>query len=433
MNIWLLIFVFALFAVIIVSYMFKETDFLAISLLCCFLAATVTGIVEGVGLERFLLFVDFEAIIVILSMTIITKIAQDSNILEFIAVKLFKLSRGNRRVFFYFICVIAALLAAIINDFVVVLILAPIVIRLCHYLKIRSGTYLIGMTMSINTGSMLAPFSSSENIIIYHHFNLNLFYFVQFYWIFTFLLIFITLFLMDKFILSKEPEIEELQRDIVLELVDADILIHNKKMFYVNSIAIIVTLALFVILPLLYLTAGFSAFILVIVNKHYTKKKMRDLLRDMHWELIFFLISLFVVVGCLTIAGLKEFILFLIPFESMPPFGVYVLILIFVSFLCGFIVSTPIALIFIPILDVLIARGGFNSIPLLFALFIGINIGGNLTPTGTSASLTSLKVARESSVENFDYKRLLKIGLSFGILYIILAIGYLFILTMIFQ
>ncbi len=432
MNAGLLLFVVALFVVIIVSYMFKESDFLAISLLCCFLAATVTGMVMGLEINDFLSFIDFEAIIVILSMTIITKIAQDSNILEYIAVKLFRLSRGNQRAFFYLMCLIATTMAAVMSDFVVVLVLAPIVVRLCHYLKIRAGTYLLGMAICINVGGTLAPFSSGENIIIYHHFDLTLLYFVQFYWLFAFFLVFVTMFLIDKLFLSKEPKIDKMQKNFVLELIDEDDLIKNKKMFYINSVAIIVTLVLFVLLPLLYLTAAFSAFILVIINKHYTKKKMSDLLRDMHWELIFFLISLFIVVGCLNALGLGEIILAVIPFKSMPPFAAYVSILLIVSFLCGFVVATPMALIFIPVIDGLIAYEGFNAVPLLFAFYIGINLGGNLSPTGSSTDITTLKIAKESSVENLTYSRLLKIGFCFAILHLLLAIGYLFLLMLIF-
>ena len=141
MELILLIVVFILFILIILSYTKSNLDFVAISLLCCFIAATITGLVTGIGFDSFIGFIEWEAIIIILSMSIITKIAQDSNILEFVAIRLFKLSRGEQRIFFWLLCIITTLLAAVISDVVVVLILAPIVVRLCHFLKIRAGTY----------------------------------------------------------------------------------------------------------------------------------------------------------------------------------------------------------------------------------------------------------------------------------------------------
>ena len=236
----LLIFLFIIFAIIIISYSIKGTDFVAISLLSMFIGATVTGLILNIDISQFINFVEWEAILIILSMSIITKIAQDSNVLEYIAVKLFKLSRGNQRMFLYLLCLITTFLAAIISDVVVVLILAPVVVRLCHFLKIRAGTYLLGMTICINIGSIITPFSSGENIIISTYFNLDTFYFIQNYWLFSFFLLFTTIFLIDKFILSKEPKIEEQQKNFVLELIDADVMIKNKKMFYINSFAIII-------------------------------------------------------------------------------------------------------------------------------------------------------------------------------------------------
>ncbi len=430
MDVPLLIVIFIIFAIIIISYSIKNVDFVAISLLGCFIAGLITALVTGITFQTIISFIEFEAIIIILSMSIITKVAQDSNILEFLAVKLFKISKGDQRVFFYLLCIITTLLAAIITDVVVVLILAPVVIRLCHFLKIRAGTYLLGMTICINIGSIITPFSSGENIIISTFFNLNTLYFIQHYWLFSFSLLFLTIFLIDQFILSKEPLIEVQQRKIVLELVDAEVIIKNKKYFYFNAIAIIVTIVLFAILPLLYLTAAISAFILVLVNRKFTNKPMKEILKDVEWEIIFFFISLYVVVGCLLQAGFRE-IFESIPFENMNPFLLYFLILMIVSGISGLVANTPTALAFIPIVETLITDFHFAPVPLFFAFIIGINLGGNLIPQGAAADMMTLKIARDSGVENLNYKRLLKIGASFAVIHIAASILYLFFLTLV--
>lgn len=427
----LLIIIFVLFALILVSYSLKDLDFVAISLIACFGAATITGVVKGLGIWTFIQYIEFEAIIVILSMSIITKIAQDSNILEYLAVKLFKISKGNQRVFFYLICFITTLLAAIISDVVVVLILAPVVVRLCRFLKVRAGTYLLGMTICINIGSIITPFSSGENIIISTAFNLDTLYFIQNYWLFSFFLLFVTIFLIDRFLLSKEPKIEEQQKKYILDLVDADVMIRNRKMFYINSIAIVVTIALFAILPYLYLTAAFAALILVLLNKNFTNKPMGDLLKDVEWEVIFFFISLYVVIGCMLEAGFKD--LFEgIPFESFDPFLLFLFVLIAVSLISGFVANTPTALIFIPVLELLINEFNFPPVPLLFAFIIGINIGGNLLPQGAACDVLTLKIAQNHGVENLNYRRLMIVGAAFAGIHILFSIGYLFILSILF-
>lgn len=425
----LLIIIFILFILIILSYSKSNLDFVAISLLCCFIAATITGIITGIGFDTFIGYIEWEAIIIILSMSIITKIAQDSNILEYVAVKLFKFSRGEQRIFFWLLCIITTLLAAIISDVVVVLILAPIVIRLCHFLKIRAGTYLLGMTICINIGSIITPFSSGENIIISTAFMLDTIYFIRYYWIFSFFLLFATIFLIDRFILRKEPKIEDIQKKYVIDLIDTDIMVKNKKMFYINSIAIIITIILFAILPLLYLTAIISTTILVLINKGYTKKSMSELLRDIEWEIIFFFISLYVVIGCMLAAGFQE-IFTAIPFETFNPILISFLLLIIVSFISGVVANTPTALIFIPIVQTLTAD--FGSVPLLFSFIIGINLGGNFIPQGAACDMMTLKIARDSGVENMSYKRLLKMGALFAFIHLGISIVFLFILVPLF-
>ena len=95
MDLVLLIIIFVLFFLIILSYSKSNLDFVAISLLCCFIAASITFNIKGTDIDEFISFIEWPAIIIILSMSLITKIAQDSNILEFVAVKLFKLSKGD--------------------------------------------------------------------------------------------------------------------------------------------------------------------------------------------------------------------------------------------------------------------------------------------------------------------------------------------------
>jgi Na+/H+ antiporter NhaD/arsenite permease-like protein len=407
-NLPLLIFVFIVFALIIVSYSMKNVDFVAVSLISMFVAAFVTGLVLEVPLgfdnwfDNFVLSIEWQAIIIIMSMSIISKIAQDSNVLEYLAVKIFKISKGNQRYFLYLLCVITTLLAAVISDVVVVIILAPVVVRLCHFLKIRAGTYLLGMTICINIGSIITPFSSGENIIISTWFAIDTIFFVQYFWVFSFALLFLTIFLIDKLMLSKEPKIEVQQKEFVLELISTDVMIKNKTMFYFNSIAMLVTIVLFVVLPLLYLTAAISAVILVLVNRKYTNKPMGKILKDVEWEIIFFFISMYVVINCMLQAGFRD-IIGMIPFESFGAILTVFIILILVSLLSGFVANTPITLIFLPIIEVLIDEFAFPAIPLLFAFIVAINIGGNILPSGAAADMMTLKVAKDSGVENLGW------------------------------
>jgi Na+/H+ antiporter NhaD/arsenite permease-like protein len=429
MEVLILVISFIFFGLIILSYTIERLDFVAISLLLSFICAALTGVALQLGIWDFVKYIEFEAIITILAMSIITKIAEDSNILEYLAVELFKLSKGNQRVFFYLICIITTLLAAVITDVVVVLIIAPVVIRLCHFLKIRSGTYLMGMTICINIGSIITPFSSGENIIISSAFNLDSPYFIQNFWIFSFFLLFMTVFLLDSKVLNLEERIGQREKTLMIDLINSDILVKNKKMFLLNSFGIVITILLFIFLPELYLVAMVSAMVLVLLNKGFTSKRMSDLLRDVEWEVIFFFISLYIVIGCLLEAGFRE-IFINIPFQIFPPMLLAIVILLVVSLLSGFVANTPTVLIFIPIIQTIITEFGFPATPLIFALIVGVNLGGNIFPQGAAADLMTLKVARDSGVDNLNYRRLLKNGALFALIHIAISTVYIVILSL---
>lgn len=429
-DIPLLIFIMIIFALVIISYTLEEADFLSISIILSFLAATITGIALNLNLEDFIGHINFEAILIILGISVITKIAQDSNILEYISVKLFRLAGGKRRRFFLLLCTLTTLLAAVITDVVVVIILGPVVIRLCRFLRIQAGTYLIGMGICVNIGSTLTPFSTGKNIIISTAFNLDTVYFIQFYWVFAFILLAITIFLMDRMFLQKEPHIEKQTKKLYLDLINDDVVIKNKKMFYFNSIAIVITIVLFVIIPELYLTAIFSAFILVIVNRRFTEKKAVQFFREVEWEIIFFFISLYLIIGCALEAGFKD-LFELIPFGMLPPFLIPIIVLVFVSVISGFVANNPVAVILLPIIEVLSKSAG-STVPIYFAFIFGLSLGGNLIPQASSVNMMTLSIAKEAEVDNLNYNRSLKVGSTFTLVHVGVALIYTIILTLIF-
>ncbi|TXT61392.1 MAG: Arsenical pump membrane protein [Promethearchaeota archaeon] len=429
MNLILIFVIIILFLIVLASYSIRKVDYLSIAILAALFAATLTAIYTGADFEFFLNEIGFQAIIVILCMNIITNLAIQSNILEFLAIKLFKISKGNNRLFFYSICFITTILAAIISDVIVAIILAPIIIRLCRILKINAGTYLLGMAMCINIGSILTPFSSGKNIIISTTFGLDTLYFIQHFWIFSFFLWFITVFIMDRLFLSKEAEIDPQQRLYVMELINDEIVIKDKRIFYINSIAIILTVICFVIIPQLYLVAAFSAFLLIILNREFTKKKAGDILEELEWEVIFFFIALYIIVACLKAAGFKDLLL-LIPFDVLSTPLMAILLLLVVAFINAFVANNPTALFLIPFIEVLLFEYSFPTAPIFFAFIIAINLGGNFLPSGCTCNVFLLKTAQDNNISNLDYKRFFKVGSILTAFHLLLAVGYLFLITL---
>jgi len=420
MEIIAAILVFIIFVIILISYSKEKLDFVSISLLGMILCIVIVSLSTPITFEEFMNYIEFKALIVILSMQIITQILQESNVLEYVAIRMFRLSRGNQRLFLYIICLTGAILAAVISDVVVALILVPIIIRICNFLKIKAGTYLLSLTIVINIGSIFTPFSSGENIIIAQHFQLDTIYFVINYWSVALILLFLTILFIDILILRKEPKIEFEQSQLIMEILDPSMVITDKKLFIFNGISFLLIIISFVIIPEIYVVALIAAMIMVLVNNKRGERPLKEILKEINWEIIFFFIALFVVIGCLQIVGIFD----LFQLGALQNFNIYIVSLIIlwsVSFLSGILANTPTMLLFLPIIDSLIGDYNFSPVPLIFALLIGVNLGGNILPQGAMCDVFTLKMAQENKVENFTFKRLLKNGAIFAGIHILIS------------
>jgi len=417
MEILYQILIFIIFIIILVSYSREKWDFVSISLLGMIICALIVAFSSSLTIKDYIGFIEIKALILILSMQIITQISKESHLLEYFAIRMFRLSRGNQRLFLYIICLTGAFLAAMISDVVVVLILVPIIIRICSFLKVKAGTYLLALTIVINIGSIFTPFSSGENIIISQHFQLNTSYFITYYWGFSFIILFLTIFLIDFLILRKEPKIEIARKELILEILNPSIVIINKKLFVFNAIFFLGTIISFVLISQMYIIALISAMILVLVNNRHGERPLKEVLKKINWEIVFFFIAMFIIIGCMKEIGIFD-IIQLKNLRDYNPIIMSVIILLLVSFLSGLLANTPIMLIFLPIIDSLISVFNFPSIPLIFSLLVAVNLGGNILPQGAMCDVFTLKIAQENNVENLTYKRLLKNGAIFALIHI---------------
>ncbi len=417
MEILYQILIFIIFIIILVSYSREKWDFVSISLLGMIICALIVAFSSSLTIKDYIGFIEIKALILILSMQIITQISKESHLLEYFAIRMFRLSRGNQRLFLYIMCLTGAFLAAMISDVVVVLILVPIIIRICSFLKVKAGTYLLALTIVINIGSIFTPFSSGENIIISQHFQLNTSYFITYYWGFSFIILFLTIFLIDFLILRKEPKIEIARKELILEILNPSIVIINKKLFVFNAIFFLGTIISFVLISQMYIIALISAMILVLVNNRHGERPLKEVLKKINWEIVFFFIAMFIIIGCMKEIGIFD-IIQLKNLRDYNPIIMSVIILLLVSFLSGLLANTPIMLIFLPIIDSLISVFNFPSIPLIFSLLVAVNLGGNILPQGAMCDVFTLKIAQENNVENLTYKRLLKNGAIFALIHI---------------
>ncbi|MHA1647345.1 MAG: SLC13 family permease [Promethearchaeota archaeon] len=427
-NTFAIISVLVLFVAVMIIFSQDKLDYVAYSIIAAVLACIITSICCGTTLEEFVTQIEPKPLIFIFSMQIIVLISEKHKIFQWVAVKTLHIAKGNHRTFFYLICITGTFCAAIIADVTVAIIFVPLTIRACRILKIKPAPYLFGISITINIGSIITPFSSSENILIASNFDLSTVWFFENFGVFVIFALIGTLILLDITMLSKITPPEEYQKRILMEIMDPKLVIVNKKKFIQNAIYFSVTILGFIFFSeYAYLIALTAAIIISLLNKtELTKNSMH-----IDWNVLFFFTSLFLLIGCMSFNGTFEIIKDLL---STIDTGNILIIsigtLIITSLLSGFLANSPTALIGITLIQDLYGMNPPAAV--LIAFILGINLGGNILPQGAACDVFTLRIAMENKIEGFTYKTLLKRGGSFALIHIAFSIIYLIIFTLIF-
>ncbi|MBY9003083.1 MAG: anion permease [Candidatus Lokiarchaeota archaeon] len=408
----------------------NKIDYFPFALIIAVIAVVLMRTLWNLNEVEILGFINFNTLIFIFGIQIIIYFATSDRVLEYLAIKLIHITKGNNRLFFYMICIFTGTIVAFIEDLTLSLILVPLIYRTCRILEIPAGTYMMGMTITINIGAILTPISSLKNLIIGEEFGWGFGeYFANMGILFLISLI-LTIFLIDKFILKKEEKPTERNKEILLSMLDPKIVIEDKKFFILTISIILATFSAMFIGFEPAIVAIISAAILLIL--HSKKIQFSDLKSEISWRIIIIFGILFILANSLSYFGFSELIS--TNLVSLLGNNIYLAVLITLgisSLLSAFLAGTPVTIMLLPIFSALIAEGGFFPNPIIIAFISGVNMAGNFLPQGSACDLLTLSLAKKYKVVNLDYKRLLKTGSMFALLHLLLILGYTMLYTLI--
>ena len=428
MNVPAIILILVLFAILMAFFSQNKIDYFPIALIIGAIAIVFMRM-NGLEPEEILGFINFNTLIFIFAIQIIIYFATENHVLEYLAIKVIHITKGNNRLFFYMICIFTGIIVAFIEDLTLSLILVPLIFRTCRVLKIPAGTYMMGMTITINIGAILTPISSLKNLIIGEEFGWGFLQYLANMGILFIITLVTTIFLMDKFILKNEEKPTEENKKILLSVLDPRILIENKKYFLVTVIIILSTFVLMFIINAPGLIAIISAAILLLI--HSKKSNFSDVKNEITWKILIIFAILFMLSNSLTTFGFSELIS--AGLADLTNDNIYLAVLITLglsSLLSAFLAGTPVTIILLPIIASFIGEGFFPN-PIIIAFISGVNMAGNFLPQGSACDILTLSMAKKYEVVNLDYRRLLKNGALFAMLHFLIILGYTMLYTLI--
>jgi len=428
MNVPAIILILFLFSILMAFFSQNKIDYFPVALIIGTIAVvSMLGI--GIKEEEILGFINFNTLIFIFAMQIIIYYATNDQVLSYLSIKLIHITKGNNRLFFYMICLFTGTMVAFIEDLTLSLILVPLIYRTCRALEIPAGTYLMGMTITINIGAILTPISSLKNLIIGQEFGWGFIEYLTNMGILFIITLISTIFLMDRFILSKEEKPTEENKQFFLELLDPRIVIENKKYFLTTSFIILATFVFMILGFSPALVAILSAAILLLV--HSKDSSFSDIRNEIAWKIIIIFAILFILSNSLSNFGFSELIS--TGLVKLSNGNIYLAVLITLgisSVMSAFLAGTPVTIILLPIFSAIIGEGFFPN-PIIIAFIGGVNMAGNFLPQGSACDLLTLNLAKKYKVVNLNYRRLLKTGSLFAMMHFLIILGYTMLYTLI--
>lgn len=326
--------------------------------------------------------------------------------------------------------VVLAMLAGIVSAFVdnvaTVLMVAPIGLAICKKLNISPVNALIAISVSSNLQGAATLIGDTTSIILGSYANMN---FVEFFFVEgkpsiffavelgAIVTISVMLFLFRKY-KTKIPkgEITKISDyfPTILIILNIVLLIIN-SFLPTNSIITngVICIALYIIGIIYY----------IIRKRNF--KIIKNSLKAIDLKTIIMLAGIFVVIAGITKAGLiQQLSNIFIKIGKNNIFIIYTVITFGSVFLSSFIDNIPYVATMLPVVSQIATTANAPIYLLYFGLLSGATLGGNLTPIGASANITTIAILKKEGY-NVKLKDYFKIGIPFTLAAVIT--GYLYI------
>lgn len=326
--------------------------------------------------------------------------------------------------------VVLAMLAGIVSAFVdnvaTVLMVAPIGLAICRKLNISPVNALIAISVSSNLQGAATLIGDTTSIILGSYANMN---FVEFFFVEGKPSIF---FAVELGAIVTIPVMLFLFRKYKTKIPKGEI---TKISDYFPTILIILNIVLLIINSFLptnsIITNGVVCIALYIIGIIYyiirkrNFKIIKNSLKAIDLKTIIMLAGIFVVIAGITKAGLiQQLSNIFIKIGKNNIFIIYTVITFGSVFLSSFIDNIPYVATMLPVVSQIATTANAPIYLLYFGLLSGATLGGNLTPIGASANITTIAILKKEGY-NVKLKDYFKIGIPFTLAAVIT--GYLYI------
>ncbi|OLS27102.1 MAG: Arsenical pump membrane protein [Candidatus Heimdallarchaeota archaeon LC_3] len=357
-------------------------------------------------------FVNLRTIILIIGIMFIVQIAEQAGVFQFLAAYVIKRSNGNPILLMIIFCFLAVGLSAILNNIITVMILIPLTILISRILNTNPTPYILTQAVLVNIGGTIFSISSIPNILITTASNISFGEFFLNVGLFSIIVVCLTIIF---FIFLYKSELTKPDDHLIETLAQFDVwnVVQSKKLFFTSLLGIIVLLLSFLIIPVELvppdIIAITIAMIMVIVT-YFQNVDENKILNKLDYQLILYLLGIFVIAGGLEVTGIIDSIASLLNNlgSNLTTLTQIISIMWIAAILSSLIDNIPITKVLVPIVDDFIPESASSEINkrYFYGLSMGANWGDNLTPLGDNILVINLAEQNNRPIRIFDFWRL---------------------------
>ena len=364
--------------------------------------------------------IDFNVIFLLTGMMIIANILSKTGIFQWLAVQAIRYSQGRPYRLLVTTSLITAVASAFLDNVTTVVLLTPITFFVARRLEVSPVPFLISQVIASNVGGTATLIGDPPNILIgsrfgkdFGDFLLNLTPTVG--------LALAVYLLFARWLYRSELAAANtaLAADDIERLVRDERTIEDAPLMRKSLAVLGLTIAGFLASRPLHLESATIALAGAVALMIVAREDVHEVLRSVEWSTLFFFVGLFIVVGAVVKAG----IIAAIADDALGLTGGNVAVASFLvlwmsAILSAVVDNIPYTLTMIPLVQELGQH--LNVEPLIWALALGANFGGNATLVGASANVV---VASMSEAEGapITFRRFLRYGVPATLLTMVVA------------
>jgi len=413
-------------AIFIVSYILifsGRIERSAAALLGLFMMVSAGYALGFMNFETALSHVNWEVILLLFGMMTYVGLMAKTGFFKYIGIKAIKLSKGNPWLIFLYLSLITTFVSMIIDNVTTILLVIPLTVEVADMLEINPIPIMLGEAILSDVGGVGTMVGDPPNIMIAFAsgYTFNDFIVHLFPPVLTALLISALLgkVVYRKWVKTKPKNVEEIIN------IKASKYIQNKKKMRLYLYILFGMIILFATESYTGISSAFIALAGGITALIVSTEEPKEAFKAVEWPTLVFFIALFALVGGLQETGILKELAGGISSISSNVLITSIIVLWVAGLSSSFVDNIPIAAAFIPIVSSL--SSDYNSGLLWWALAMGVGMGGNITPVGSSANVVTVSLSKRYGHE-ITTREWLKFGTITGIAS--MAVCTLFLLVM---